>query len=111
MRVILEWTRRFITAAPPPCVKAHSAGARFYSQSSRAQQRVLNRTPDLGGARAAPEIGGPRGATGRFKHSFDCRDDGVVRIAMAEKIEREILWRPTPGGPLAGTESKWVKGD
>jgi 4a-hydroxytetrahydrobiopterin dehydratase len=32
-------------------------------------------------------------------------------FAMAEKIEREVLWRPTPGGPLAGTDSKWVKGD
>ena len=31
-------------------------------------------------------------------------------FAMALKIEREVLWRPEPGGPLAGTDTKWVQG-
>ena len=29
---------------------------------------------------------------------------------LAAKIEKEVLWRPEPGGALEGTPSKWIKG-
>ncbi len=31
-------------------------------------------------------------------------------FALARKIEEVVLWRPTAGGPLPGTQNKFVKG-
>jgi len=31
-------------------------------------------------------------------------------FALAQKIEQEVLWRPTPGGPLEGNPDKFVQG-
>ena len=31
-------------------------------------------------------------------------------FALAKQIEATVLWRPPPGGPLAGNPNKWVKG-
>jgi 4a-hydroxytetrahydrobiopterin dehydratase len=31
-------------------------------------------------------------------------------FALARKIEDVVLWRPEPGGPLAGTPNKFVQG-
>jgi len=31
-------------------------------------------------------------------------------FALAQKIEREVLWRPAAGGPLEGTPNKFVQG-
>lgn len=30
---------------------------------------------------------------------------------LAQKIEREVLWRPEPGSALTGTDTKWIKAD
>jgi 4a-hydroxytetrahydrobiopterin dehydratase len=39
-------------------------------------------------------------------------DGGVTDkdFALAKKIEEVALWRPPPGGPLAGTTDKFVQG-
>lgn len=31
-------------------------------------------------------------------------------FALASKIEEVVLWRPPPGGPLVGTDTKFVSG-
>jgi 4a-hydroxytetrahydrobiopterin dehydratase len=31
-------------------------------------------------------------------------------FALAQKIEQEVLWRPSPGGPLEGNPDKFVQG-
>jgi 4a-hydroxytetrahydrobiopterin dehydratase len=31
-------------------------------------------------------------------------------FALARKIEETVLWKPVPGGPLAGTPNKFVSG-
>jgi 4a-hydroxytetrahydrobiopterin dehydratase len=31
-------------------------------------------------------------------------------FALAQKIERDVLWRPASGGPLQGTPNKFVQG-
>jgi 4a-hydroxytetrahydrobiopterin dehydratase len=31
-------------------------------------------------------------------------------FALAQEIEKLVLWRPAPGGPLEGTPNKFVKG-
>lgn len=30
---------------------------------------------------------------------------------LAQKIERDVLWKPAAGAALTGTPSKWVKGE
>jgi len=32
-------------------------------------------------------------------------------FALAKRIERAVLWKPTAGGPLEGNPNKFVKGD